>query len=69
MRLSNWVEKMAGERETTKQAILEDLAKRSGVSFYTCKLAARGGRLNRYDVAKAISTATADAVSVAELCE
>lgn len=69
MKLSKWVEEQSAAKSTTKHAVLEDLSKRSGVSFYTCKLAARGGRLNRYDVAKAISTATADAVSVAELCE
>lgn len=69
MKLREYVKQEAERRAESQRKVLESLVVKSGVSFFTCSLAARGGLLSKYQVAKAISDATGGAVTVRELCE
>lgn len=53
----------------TKTAVIEDLAKASGVSVPSISAASRGAKFRRYDKAEALSKATDRQVTVKELCE
>lgn len=69
MKLGKWVETSALEWDCTVTSVYESLSEASGVSTQTISSVARGARMNRYDLAKAISVATQGAVTVEELCE
>ena len=48
---------------------IREVADESGISYVTVRNAANGMLIKQYDVAKAISEATGEEVTVAELCE
>ena len=52
-----------------KTNVLKELAKKSGVSLLTLQNVERGGKIQLYAKAKAVSDATGGRVKVEDLCE
>jgi len=69
MKLSNWVAKQGKQHDLGKTAVLRNLAKLSEVSLLTLQIVERGGQMNNYKKAKAVSEATKGKVTITELCE
>lgn len=69
MNLTIWVNKQAEKLGVYKTNVLKDLAKKSGVSFLTLQILERGGKMQNYDKAKAVSEATDGKVTIKDLCE
>lgn len=69
MKLKDWITTQTGP-QVTRRAVLEALAKRSGVSFQTLEpVAGRGTRMGNYQKAKAVSAATDWKVTIFDLCD
>jgi transcriptional regulator with XRE-family HTH domain len=69
MNLGTWVSEQAETKRTSKRAVLEALAERSGVSFMTLESTARGARMGNYQKAKSVSAATNWKVTIPDLCD
>jgi hypothetical protein len=70
MRLETWVDRhIQNGTHKTREAVIEDLARRSRVSKQTLKPTIRGMLLGNYTKARQVSEATGWAVSIPELCD
>lgn len=69
MNFPDWVSERTKSEKVTKTEVLRALGKKAGVSMLTLQHMATGGKLSRYDKAKAVETATEGLVTVKELCE
>jgi len=69
MKLSIWIAKQGNQQGLGKTAVLRNLAELSDVSLLTLQIVERGGQMNNYKKAKAVSEATKGKVKIIDLCE
>lgn len=73
MMLEDWVKQQvqaaaeAGQKVSFR-SVVESLADKAGVAYMTLAPVAKGGRLSRYEKARAVSQATDWKVTIPELC-
>lgn len=69
MKLAAYIEEQTRTRKSNKTWILRELAANSGVSYGTLIHVEGGGRMQNYQKAKLVETATNGLVTIKELCE
>ncbi len=70
MTFADWVAKeLKKVPDLSKTRFLREFGKKVKVSLVTLQVAERGGKIRRYDKAKAVSEGTGGKVSVYDLCD
>jgi len=69
MNFPDWIAMRVLREQRTKTEILREISKESRVSLLTLQHLEKGGKLSRYEKAKAVERASEGAVTALELCE